>query len=271
MKEAKKNEVAVQQDELTTRTLALKADAQERAQALQELGVDSKDIVIPSIQVMQNTSALVGEEKAKLGEIVNMATEEILGGGDTKVQLLPLKIFKTLRIYVVNPGFKFLREEPLTALNEKLPPEGTEPDGTPVKRYQTINAFVLLKTDLAKGEGFPSLIRFKSTGMNAGRGLATHLYKLVYFKKRPYAQFVELSTRKEKKDTNTYAVPIISTKGSLAASPAEVEAAEGWLAMLAAGNYKVDEREDIPEEQTEKTLTPTVVKAEVVEALAGEY
>lgn len=267
---SKKQEVAIQQDELTGRAVALQAEAQERSKALQELGVDQKDLIIPSVQVMQNTSALVGDEKAKLGDVVNMSTEEILGGGDKKVPFLPLKIFKTLRVYAVGEGFKFHHEEPLTPVSEKLPFEGTEPDGTIVKRYPTINAFVLLKSNLDKEEGFPCLIRFKSTGMNAGRALATHLYKQVYFKKRPYAQFMELSTRKEKKDTNTFSVPSV-TKGEPATN-VEIEAAEGWLAMLAAGNYKVDEREDITEEQAGGAKPqPTVIRGEVVDSLKTEY
>jgi len=105
-------------------------------------------LVIPSIQIMQNTSALVGDEKAKLGDIMNMQTEERLGGFDKAALVLPLKLFKTLRTYdVTNNGFKFLHESPLTNQNDKLQGEGLE-DGVPVKRFQTFNFFVLLKKDL---------------------------------------------------------------------------------------------------------------------------
>jgi hypothetical protein len=263
MSKNKSNEVAVQ-DNLADKALAIQADAQERALALKELGVEATDLVIPSIQLMQGTSALVGEDKAKLGEIVNMQTEEIIGGIDKAVKILPLKLYKTLRTYdVTNNGFKFMSEDPLTAANEKLQGEGVV-EGVPVKRYQTLNFFVLLKTDLDKGEGFPCLLRFRSTGMNAGRALATHLYKRVFFKAKPYSQFVELSSRKEKKDTATYAVFNLSTKAPENASADHVQNAETWLAMLAAGNYKLDEREDGHDEDRAGAAKPVVVDSNVV-------
>jgi hypothetical protein len=268
----KNKEVAVkQQDDLSNRALAIQADAAERAVALKDLGVEATDLVIPSIQIMQNTSALVGDEKAKLGDIMNMQTEERLGGFDKAALVLPLKLFKTLRTYdVTNNGFKFLHESPLTNQNDKLQGEGLE-DGVPVKRFQTFNFFVLLKKDLEDGEGFPCLLRFKSTGMNAGRTLATHLYKQVFFRKKPYSSFVSLGVKKEKKDTNTYGVPVITTKDAPQATAAELEAAESWLAMLAAGNYKIDEREDSHESETGAAAKPVIVDAEVVGTAGGEY
>lgn len=272
MAKEKEKAIVPTQSDLDQRALAIQADAQARAQELRDLGIDAKDLVIPLIQVMQNTSELVGEEKAKLGELVNMSTEEILGGIDKPIQILPLKAYKTLRTYDVSEGFKFMKEEPLNAVNDKLQGEGMV-DGVPVKHYSTFNFFVLLKTDLQKGEAFPCLIRFRSTGMNAGRALATHLYKLVFFRKKPYSIFVELSTKKEKKDTNYYAIPVIDAKKQIKASAEEMQEAENWLAMLAAGNYKLDDREDISGdmERGSTSAKPTVVEGEVLGKDDGEY
>lgn len=257
------NQVAVQ-DELAQKALAIKAEAQERALALKELGIDTKDIVIPSVQLMQGTSALVGDGKAKLADIVSMQNEEVIGGVDKAVKILPLRMFKTLRTYdVTNNGFKFLREDVLTDENEKTAGEGTE-NGMLVKRYPTFNFFVLLKTDLDKGKGFPSLIRFRSTGMTAGRALATHLVKLVWFRQKPYAQFVELTVKKEKKDTATYAVFGISAKGE-EATQTDVESAESWLAMLAAGNYKVAEADESRDEGSRVAAAKPVTVGGVIE------
>lgn len=263
--------VVAQQDNLQSKALAIQAEAQERAAALKELGVTGADIVIPSIQVMQNTSGLVGDGKAKLGDIVNMATEEVLLN---PVSILPLKFWKTLRTYEVGgkTAFKFLREDPLNDANSKLPHEGfeeVEGGKVPVKRYVTFNFFVLLKNDMEKDEGFPCLIRFKSTGMNAGKALATHLYKKVFFKKKPYSEFVELTTKKEKKDTNTYAVPVLSGKSP--ATDKAMSVAEDWLAMLAAGNYKIDDREESAPEERVVSAQPEVFGAEVVGSPNGEY
>lgn len=268
--------VATQTNDLHSKALTLQAEAQQRAKDLAELGVEAKDLVIPSVQVMQNTSGLVGDDKAKLGEIVNMSTEEVLGGLGKPVKVLPLRLYKTLRVYDVSAGYKFVREEPLTAENEKLSGEALEDiegRSTPVKRYVTMNYFVLLKGDLEKGEGFPCLLRFKSTGMNAGRSLATHLYKQVFFNKKPYASFVELDTKKEKKETNTYAVPLIDSKKGGPASAEDMASAENWLAMLAAGNYRVDDREDSEAVEVESVASakPIVVDGGVVGSAKGNY
>jgi hypothetical protein len=263
-------QVAVKQGNLEQTALALKSEAEERGAALRELGVETADLVIPSIQVMQGTSALVGDGKAVLADIVNMQTEEVLAKFGTGIKILPLKLFKTLRTYnVQDSGFKFMGEEPLTAANDKLQGEGLV-DGVPVKRYHTFNFFVLLKTDLDKGEGFPCLLRFRSTGMNAGRALATYLYKQVFFRKKPYANFVELSVKKEKKDTATYGVPVITAVNPLAATPGELAAAESWLAMLAAGNYKLADAEE-PSEEVGTAAKPVVMGAEIFGVTDGEY
>lgn len=264
---AKKQEVAVQ-DNMQERALAIAADAQEKQKQLAELGVEVGDLVIPLVQLMQGTSALVGDDKAKLGDIVNMQTEEVLGSVTTPIKILPLKMFKTLRTYdVTDNGFKFLHEEPLTPANEKMDGEGTEGD-IPVKRYHTMNFFVLLKSDLEKQEGFPCLVRFRSTGMNAGRALATHLYKRVHLRKLPYSQFVELACRKEKKDTATYAVFSIGKPEN--ASDTDMKAAEEWLATLATKSYKIDDREDVSEERM-NAAKPVVVEGAVVGQAAGNY
>lgn len=266
---SKKNEtaVAVKDDDLKTQALAIQASAQERALAMQELGVEASDLVIPSVQLMQGTSSLVGDDKAKLGDIVNMQTEEVLGSPDKPIKILPLKMYKTLRTYdVTNNGFKFMHEEPLTPANDKMDGEGQE-NGIPVKRYHTMNFFVLLKSDLEKNEAFPCLVRFRSTGMNAGRALATHLYKRVHLRQLPYSQFVELSCRKEKKDTATYAVFSIGKPEN--ASAEDIKVAQDWLATLATANVRVDEREDTAAE-TMAAAKPVVVDT-VISGQAGNY
>jgi len=41
--------------------------------------------------------------------------------------------------------------------------------------------------------------------------------------------------------------------------------------MLAAGNYKIDEREDSHESETVAAAKPVIVDAEVVGTVGGEY
>lgn len=257
------------QDDMQARMLALKEDAAQKQAQLAELGIDSGDLVIPLIQIMQGTSEMVGEGQAVLGEIVNMQSQEKLGAFDKPIKILPLKMYKTMRTYdVTNNGFKFMFEEPLTPANDKLTGEGVI-DGVPVKRYHTMNFFVLVKSDLDKGEGFPCLIRFRSTGMNAGRALATHLYKRVHLRQLPYSQYVELSSKREKKDTATYGAWVLGKPEN--ASKEDMAVAESWLATLAKATVKIDEHDDVGAEERVSAAKPVVVDGEVVGSAAGSY
>lgn len=259
----------VPQDDANQRMLALQADAAERQKQLAALGVDAQDLVIPLVQIMQGTSELVGDGKFKLGDIVNMQTVEKLGDFDSKIKILPLKMYKTLRTYdVTNNGFKFMSEEPWSPANEKLQGEGSI-DGTPVKRYQTINLFALLKSDLDKNEAFPILLRFRSSGMNAGRAITTHLYKRVFLRQLPHSQFVELGAKREKKDTAAYGAWIVGLPEN--ASKEHQQVAEQWLATLATASVKIDERAEEGDEQTAQAAKPVVVEGEVVGGTSGPY
>lgn len=267
---AKKAETAVAtQDDMQSRMVALQQDAAEKSKQLAELGIGTEDLVIPLVQIMQGTSAHVGDGKAVLGEILNMQTEEKLGSFDKPMKILPLKMYKTLRTYdVTNNGFKFMFEEPLTPANDKLTGEGNI-DGTPVKRYHTMNFFVLIKSDMDKDEGFPCLIRFRSTGMNAGRALATHLYKRVHLRQLPYSQYVELGAKREKKDTATYGAWVLGKPEN--ASKEHMAVAEQWLATLARSTVKIDEHDDTDGEARASAAKPVVVDSEVVGSAAGNY
>lgn len=268
MTTTKKTEVAVTQDNLNTRALAMKQQAGEMAAQMKELGIEATDLTIPVLLLMQNTSEAVGDGQAKLGDIMNSQAEEIVGSIDKAVEVIPLKMYKTLRIYntAVQPP-KFMREEAYDANgNGKLPFEGAETDHVtgeqiPVKRYLNFNFFVLLKSEIDAEQDFPCIIRFKSTSMPAGRQLATQLFKMAALRQLPYSQTVKITVSKEKKGTNTYAVFGLG-KGQKATDK-EKAAAEKWLAMLASVSYRVDEKEESEAEQM-AAKEPTVVTSDVV-------
>lgn len=267
---SKKNEVAVAQDNLNTRALAMKQQASEMAEQMKELGIEATDLTIPVLLLMQNTSEAVGDGHAKLGDIMNSQAEEVVGSPEKPLEVIPLKMYKTLRIYntAENPP-KFVREEPYEAnVNGRLPFEGLETDPVteetfPVKRYLNFNFFVLLKAEIESDQDFPAIVRFKSTSMPAGRQLATQLFKMAALRQLPYSQTVKITVGKEKKGSNTYAVFGIG-KGQKATDK-EKAAAEKWLAMLSSVSYRVDEKEETEAETAAKA--PVVVEAEV----AGPY
>lgn len=232
------------------------------SEMMAEIGVQAQDLVIPKLLLMQNTSEYVGDEKAKLGDVVNSQTIEVLGGFASPVAILPLKLYKTWRVYDMSGGQpEFMHQDPVTPANEKQEWEGTEVvDGQtiPVRRDLCFNFFALLKTDIANGEGFPVVVSFKRTSMQAGRQLATQMFKMGAIRRPSYARNILLSVKKEKKDTNTYAV-FECRVGDLS-SEAEMLECKKWLGLLGSMKYTVDEKD---EDNTQKPVAqPEVVGAE---------
>lgn len=240
------------------RALAMQTQANEMAGTMKELGIEASDLVIPRLMLMQNTSEFVGDGLAKLGDIINSQTSEVLGGLDSPVEIIPLRLSKTLRVYdqTQNPP-KFIRSETLTAENAKRPYEEDE-NGVRVRNYQTFNFFALLKKEIDAGEAFPVVVSFKSTSLTAGRQIATHIFKMAALGKLPYSQSILLTVSKEKKGTNTWAT-FGTAKGNLMGDVEKAES-EKWLSILASVTHRVDDQES--EIEQNRTPEPTVVRGE---------
>ena len=229
--------VAVKEESAVAHVHQIQNQAKEMAQAMSDTGIDVGDLEIPKVMLMQNTSEFVSDNLARLGDIVNTMSMEVLGGFEKPVEMVPLKLYKTLRIYDISGSEpKFMREEPLNAENAKLPWEGNE-GGTPIKRMTHMNYFILLKKEMDEDSSFPLVVSFKSTGIQAGKQLATHLFKKLSLNQLPYADTVMLTSTKEKKGTNTYAVFGIGKGQKL--SEKGLQDAQAWLARLASMNYRV--------------------------------
>lgn len=169
-------------------------------------GATTQDLVIPRLMLMQNTSELVGDGRAKLGDIVNSQTEEVIGGVGNPVEMIPLSMFKTWRVFDMSSGTpKFLRQEEFTVENANHDKEGKE-GSVPVRWNLCYNFFMLLRKEVASGEAFPVLVTFTRTSAYAGRQLLTHFFKLGLMNKPHWFRSVLLESTKEKHETNTYSV-----------------------------------------------------------------
>jgi hypothetical protein len=256
-----KNQAAKQHEELPAVREAVPPPVahQDLSQVMAESGVTASDIVIPKLLLMQNTSELVGDEKAKLGDIINSETNEVLGGLDKPVLFIPIKSFKTWQVMDMSgKQAEFLRSEPVTSKNEKLPWEDME-NGKPIRRDMCMNFLGLLAADVEKDEAFPVVVRFKRTSTGAGKQLATTMYKMAVLGRTVYSQVVALSVRKDKFESNTYALFEL-TKGRVATGK-EHDAAREWTLRLKSITPVI--REDASEEapQPGAAPAPTVVGA----------
>ncbi len=228
------------------------------AAQMAEVGVSAADLAIPRIQLMQGTSDMVGEDKAKIGDMVNTSTNQVVGGVDRPIEIIPMGLYKTLVVEKVEQGKKpkFLRQEPLTPANDKLPwddKEQTEDGMIQIKRTHCFNFFVLVSKDVEAGEAFPTVIRFKSTSMTAGRQLATHVFKRLALGQSPFSQAIELNVRREKKDTNTFGVFALGKARK--STDDELAAAQMYFSKLGEMKAKVDAIQETASEASEVEAT----------------
>lgn len=259
---SKQNQVAVKEE------APLPVVKQDIAQSMADMGISASDLVIPKLLLMQPTSEMVGDEKAKVGDVVNSQTLEILGNDKASLEIIPLKLFKTWRIMdmSVKPA-KLLRTENVTSQNEKLPWEGNE-DGKPIRRDFCHNFFVLLLPEVEAGEAFPAVIQFKRTSSYAGRQLSTQLFKMAALGRKAFSQTVIVSVGKEKHETNTYALFKIG-KGN-PTNAKGLAAAEEWSGRLAAMTYTIDEGGEVEVEREVSSSGPTVVGPSTMAEAPGD-
>lgn len=256
-------QMAVREPDVGTQVAELHKQAQAQAAAMQEAGIETKDLEIPKLMLMQSTSDAVGEGKAKFGQIINTMDGSVVGGLDEGgVELIPLKQFKTVRIYDMGEKPpKFMRAEPDDGKNSAFENREGNENGVAIKRVLNMNFFVLLKKEVEADEAFPAVVSFKSTGIPAGKQLATQMFKMIQLNKMCYSKSVKLIVGKDKKDKNTYALFGIE-KGETQSPETQLLAAK-WLVSLAAANVKIvggdDDSDEFVETSGSPVAAPTVV------------
>lgn len=239
--------------------------------------VDSRDIIIPRLLIMQSPSKYVQQDKAQFGDIVNSVSGEILGTAREKdrkpVRFIPIKEEKSWTIFELSgskPEFRGV--EPRTPVNENLERE-YEKDGKKFKRYKTLNFFVLLEEDLKTMDmPLPYVVSFRSTSFKAGRVLSTHfvMCKAALQKGKmvpPPSTMFELSGVKTSNDKGTFYVMDVKPVGP---TPDEyVLVAAQWLKTLKTKAYQVDETDAEVDAETEVTVDVNIRDVKAGEVQAG--
>jgi len=206
--------------------------------------VSSKDIVIPKILCMQGLSELVSDEKAKMGDLVDSMSSEVIGNCDKKpVEFIPFHLEK---IWIVSKsngsGYEFDHIENVTPENEGRAYEETV-DGVNYKNEYCMNFYVLRPED----KSLPYIVSFKGMSRKAGKMLATQMFvRNAAAGKIPPAFVMELSGNKEKNDKGTFYT--LQTKVVRESTDEEVASAFNWYKTVNAGGTKSHE-EAAPKEE----------------------
>lgn len=206
--------------------------------------IDSQDILIPRMLLMQGLSEAVAEGNAQMGDIVNSVTMEKLGDRSTAINAIPLKIYKTWNEYKkVGNKPEFIRSLPFKG-NENLQQTAVMPDGTLITRDKIINVYFILTKDILNGEAFPYVVGFKRTSMMAGKQVATHFAKSAMMGRKPHESILSIYTTLKKNEQGTFYVWNIGYVGK--ADAEQIKAAQSWLQILEATAPKVDDGEGKP-------------------------
>ena len=188
-------------------------------------GITAAEIKIPKMLIMQGLSDFVTTGEAKVGQVVDSLTKEILGGQlspkeNKDVEFVPFYSWRSLRtMKLVGTKYEFHRQEPLTMANETLPWEDVEMWTDPktgqktqlkIRRDKVLNFYVLRPSDMKEGFAFPYVLSFSRLGMNGGTKLATYISKLNRAGKTAASKVFALTVKTETNEKGTFFVPEIN-------------------------------------------------------------
>jgi hypothetical protein len=209
--------------------------------------VQTSDLLIPKILLMQGQSKLVKDEKAKQGEIRDSLSGDLLGARDKAGEIIAFHSYKTWLIFHKKDGVeKYVEQVPWTPENDKWAREEVA-GGVTIKRVRSLNFYVLIPSEVESGVFFPKVIAFRSTSYTAGRKLETERAKLQMFGK-PLALrvFNVTSVRAENEKGSFYVFDAAAGRQS---SDKELEAAAMWKDLIRnSTSVRVDESDIVEAE-----------------------
>jgi hypothetical protein len=220
--------------------------------------VDTSDVLIPKLLLMQGLSKLVAEGDAAQGEIIRSTTGKALAKKGEAVDFIPLMTYKTWVLEEkVGSKYEYRRVEPMTAANKDLPLEFVD-GANQWRRNRCLNFYVLLPQDISKEAAalkaaaagdlpdpedalLPCVLSFRRTSYNAGKILATHFKKAEHFKVTPAVTVFKLSSTVEKNELGTFHA--FTVEPGRKATVEELTVAKRWFDTLQKVQVKVDEPE----------------------------
>lgn len=208
----------------------------------------ASDIILPRINLTQQMSDAVINEKAKAGQFIGNIDGNILGGKDKPLEFIPFYVTRTLVKYQIVEGKqKFISTEDLNAINEKIPFEEIDMAGNKYKNVKNFNVYVILPEELKTGQYIPYLLTFRNMSYNAGKKLSTMFEKLKAFNVPIAAKTFILSASLKENDKGKFYVYDVSQKDGYN-SEEQVNSAYGWYEKVKQGKTKLSEDQEVASE-----------------------
>ena len=209
-----------------------------------ENDLDTSDIIIPKILLMQTDSKLVEEEKAKNKDFVNSSTKEVM----TDIIFTPFDMKKVYKISKkVGNSTEFVREEAWTKENDNRDKEWQENEETLLS--QKIWRFY----GLVENEGIPYVLDLKGMSFSTGKRLANQMFVANKVKKLlPAGYKVKLGTEKQDyegavKNVFTYSLHKVT-------SNEELKEAFSWYEILRTKDMILDTAGDTFEDSVHEAI-----------------
>jgi hypothetical protein len=226
---------------------------------------DTNDILIPKLLLMQGLSQAVADGNARMGEIIDSLTQEVLGSGLEKdpkpIKVIPLMSFKQWVVYEKLGDGKLQLSEiadfsPANALWEK--------EDEKYRRDLVLNFYVMLDEQIQDPTALPYLVSFRRTGYKTGMKLATHFKKCELAASRgkpvpPAKTTFLLKANKQQNDYGTFYVFDIVPSGTT--SDDALAIAYEWYSILKNKNVRIDNR-DLETEVKQATTVSSDEQAE---------
>jgi len=170
------------------------------------------DLKIPRLAILQALSEIVIEGKAKMGEIANSLTKELV---PQPVEFIPLFMFKTRARFEMGRGLVMLSRDNLTvtmgldefAQYQNKPVEevpGAAWEGNTPPKFNLVYNFPCLLT--TKINEFPISLSLMKSATDAAKALCSMAR---FSGEDMFARVYTLKTKVEKNDKGTFAVPVI--------------------------------------------------------------
>jgi hypothetical protein len=201
---------------------------------------DATDFVIPRINLIQKMSKKNDGKAARYGELRESLDNKLLGDMETPMEFIPIHGEKK---WVVSKRDEKGRYQFESTDAYDGPRDFFSPDKS-VKNMLSYEFYVLLPSDIAKGEDMPYVISFQSTSSGAGKKLVTQMYMRNLRAGKPvYAAVSSLTVTEQTTDDNTYGVMDVSVARE--STKEELEACAGWARTIASGAARTETEHDV--------------------------
>ena len=206
--------------------------------------LNSKDVIIPKIYLMQAISKLVKADVRKSGQWVDSIDESVLADKGEKLEVIIFDSKKRWVISTIDPKtgkLSFLRSEPLTEENAEAPYDDIDDEHGEIRRQLQYNYYCLLPSNLSK----PYVLSMSKTATNTAKKINSMFTNLAEVNRPSASIVIALDAVSETKDSNEWWG--ISASQAREATAAELEKAYSWyLRCKNDAKVRVDDSEDGP-------------------------